>query len=92
MKLFDLLRQIADSTNSNVHPESSESFRDVVSLSGGNRVTLVILLVVYLVLLLVVGKWLWNNVLCRTVTIVKPMPNVLTLLGLVILLELVLPC
>ena len=87
MKLLNLIKEIIDSTNT-----SSESFRDVVSLSGGNRVTLVILLVVYLVLLLVVGKWLWNNVLCRTVTIVKPMPNVLTLLGLVILLELVLPC
>lgn len=69
-----------------------EGFRDVVTLSGGNRFMLLVLLVVYLVLLLLVGKWLWNNVLCRTVTIVKPMPNVLTLLGLVILLELVLPC
>ena len=69
-----------------------EGFRDVVTLSGGNRLMLLVLLVVYLVLLLVVGKWLWNNVLCKTVTIVKPMPNVLTLLGLVILLELVLPC
>ena len=69
-----------------------EGFRDVVTLSGGNRFMLLVLLVVYLVLLLLVGKWLWNNVLCKTVTIVKPMPNVLTLLGLVILLELVLPC
>ena len=69
-----------------------EGFRDVVTLSGGNRLMLLVLLVVYLVLLLLVGKWLWNNVLCKTVTIVKPMPNVLTLLGLVILLELVLPC
>lgn len=69
-----------------------EGFRDVVTLSGGNRLMLLVLLVVYLVLLLLVGKWLWNNVLCKTVTIVKPMPNVITLLGLVILLELVLPC
>jgi hypothetical protein len=71
---------------------TGDGFRDVVTLSGGNRLMLLVLLVVYLVLLLLVGKWLWNNVLCRTVTIVKPMPDVITLLGLVILLELVLPC
>jgi uncharacterized membrane protein (DUF485 family) len=69
-----------------------ESFNDMTSLSGGNKVMLVVLLVVYLLLILLVGKWLWNNVLCKTVTFAKPMPNVLTLLGLVILLELVLPC
>lgn len=69
-----------------------EDFNDMTALSGGNKLMLLILLVVYLVLLLAVGKWLWNNVLCRTVTFVKPMPDVLTLLGLVILLELVLPC
>jgi uncharacterized membrane protein (DUF485 family) len=70
----------------------SESFRDMVTLSGGNRLLLLIMLVVYLLLILMIGKWLWNNVLCRTITIAKPMPNVLTLLGLVILLELILPC
>lgn len=77
-------------TDSNMH--RSESFRDMMTLSGGNRLLLLIMLVVYLVLILMVGKWLWNNVLCKTVNIVKPMPNVLTLLGLVILLELILPC
>ena len=71
---------------------STDRFSDMVSLSGGNKVMLVVLLVVYLLLILLVGKWLWNNVLCKTVTFAKPMPNVLTLLGLVILLELVLPC
>jgi len=70
----------------------TERFNDMTSLSGGNKVMLVVLLVVYLLLILLVGKWLWNNVLCKTVTFAKPMPNVLTLLGLVILLELVLPC
>ena len=70
---------------------TTENFTDLNALSGGNRVMLVVLLVLYLVLILLVGKWLWNNVLCKTVTIVKPMPNVLTLLGLVILLELILP-
>jgi hypothetical protein len=87
MKLINNIANLLNNVRGN-----SNAFTDVHSLSGGNRLMLVLLLVVYLVLLLIVGKWLWNNVLCKTVTIVKPMPNVLTLLGLVILLELVLPC
>jgi hypothetical protein len=93
MKLLSQITQVLTSVGDTLSGDKpTEEFRDMVSLSGGNRVMLVVLLVVYLVLLLLVGKWLWNNVLCKTVTIVKPMPNVLTLLGLVILLELVLPC
>ena len=89
-----LIQGIANAVNDvlSTATGSTDRFSDMVSLSGGNKVMLVVLLVVYLLLILLVGKWLWNNVLCKTVTFAKPMPNVLTLLGLVILLELVLPC
>ena len=83
MGIMNVLNRLLD--------RAPENFTDLNALSGGNRVMLLVLLVLYLVLILLVGKWLWNNVLCKTVTIVKPMPNVLTLLGLVILLELILP-
>ena len=86
------MKIISNFTNLMSSLTGSEQFTDAIGMSGANRLTLFIVLVVYLVLLLLVGKWLWNNVLCKTVTIVKPMPNVLTLLGLVILLELILPC
>ena len=87
--IFDSAVAVADAVAGN---QSNNGFRDVAGLSGGNRMMALVVLVVYLVLLLLVGKWLWNNVLCKVVTIVKPMPDVLTLLGLVLVLELVLPC
>ena len=86
------MKPISQTIQAIVNGVTKERFNDMASLSGGNKVMLVVLLVVYLLLILLVGKWLWNNVLCKTVTFAKPMPNVLTLLGLVILLELVLPC
>lgn len=48
----------------------------------------VVILVVYILLILLVGKYLWNNVLCKAVTVVKPLPNVWHFLGLVLLLHL----
>lgn len=50
-----------------------------------------VVMVIYVVLLLLVGVWLYNNVLCKTLTVVKPLPNVWHLLGLVVLLDLMLP-
>lgn len=48
----------------------------------------VVVLVIYLALVLLLGKYLWNNVLCKAVTVVKPLPNVWHFLGLVVLLML----
>ena len=87
--IYDSAKAVADVVAGN---QSNNGFRDVAGLGGGDRMMTLVVLVVYLVLLLLVGKWLWNNVLCKVVTIVKPMPDVLTLLGLVLVLELVLPC
>ena len=70
---------------------SKESFNNTDALSGASVTALLVTLVVYLLLVLLLGKWLWNNVLCKTVTFAKPMPSVFTLLGLIILLNLVLP-
>ena len=79
-----VLRRIA----SKIAP--SESFTDVNS-NGGNLMVALLVLTIYLVLLLLVTKWLWNNVLCKVVTVVKPLPDIFTTLGLVIVLSLVLP-
>ena len=49
----------------------------------------VVILVVYILLVLLLGKYLWNNVLCKAVSVVKPLPDVWHFLGLVVLFMLV---
>jgi len=86
------MMMIKEAVQGVVDAVGGDEFRNVSSVGGGNRMVTLIVLVLYLVLLLLVGKWLWNNILCKVVTFCKPMPDVYTLLGLVVLLELVLPC
>lgn len=66
-----------------------ESFADAVrpKMTTGQLVALVL----YVALVLFAGKYLWDNVLCKVVTICKPMPSVLHLVGLILILDLVLP-
>lgn len=48
-------------------------------------------IVVHIALVLLIGKWLWDNVATKLFTICKPMPNVWYLVGLVVLLDLIYP-
>ena len=48
----------------------------------------VVVLLVWLALVLLLGKYLWNTVLCKAVTVVKPLPNIWHFLGLVVLMML----
>ncbi len=41
--------------------------------------------VLYLVIILIFGEFLWNKVLCRVVTIVKPVKSIWELLGIMLL-------
>ena len=52
---------------------------------------IVLFLTIYLVLVLIAGQFLWNEVLCKVTTICKPMPSLLHLLGLILLLDLLVP-
>ena len=52
---------------------------------------MVLFITIYLVVVLVAGQYLWNEVLCKVVTICKPMPSLLHLLGLVLLIDLLMP-
>jgi hypothetical protein len=63
--------------------EGGSTFADM--LAAG----IVILLV--LVIQLFVIQWLWNTVLTRSVSVVRPLPSLLHTLGLLILLVLVHP-
>ncbi|VVU95417.1 hypothetical protein CPAV1605_1168 [seawater metagenome] len=46
---------------------------------------------IYLALVLFVGKGLWDKVLCQAIPACKPMPSLLHFLGLVLLLDILLP-
>ena len=72
-----------------------ETFR--VAMDGSNlerelaRASLMaglIALIIFVLLALVLGPWLWNNVLTKLVTVVKPAESVWQLLGLAVLLNL----
>ena len=56
-----------------------------------NIISMLLVIIIWLLLLLFVSKYLWNEVLVKLVTVVKPASSVLQLLGLVILLEIMLP-
>ena len=77
---------------------AKESFQNVLSggregfnKETGNYIAMLLALLLWLAVLLVVSKYLWNEVLVKLVTVVKPATSVLQLLGLVILLEIMLP-
>ena len=69
--------------------------KDTFGDTNNNRpkmtVGLVVAMVLYLLLVLFVGKSLWDNVMCRVVDVCKPMPSLLHFLGLVLLLDLLIP-
>lgn len=48
-------------------------------------------LAIYLTLILFLGKFLWNEVMVKVVSVCKPMPSMLHLLGLVLLIDLLAP-
>ena len=56
-----------------------------------NILAMLLVLLLWLALLLLISKYLWNEVLVNLVTVVKPASNVFQLLGLVILLEIMIP-
>ena len=77
---------------------AKESFQNVLS-SGregftnntSNYIAMLLALLLWLAVLLVFSKYLWNEVLVKLVTVVKPATSILQLLGLVVLLEIMLP-
>ena len=56
-----------------------------------NPLTATFLIVAWIVLIIWVGKYLWNNVLSRVVTVVKPMDNLWQMFGLMILIGILFP-
>lgn len=68
-----------------------ESFEDVKDASTGEVIVALLFLVLIVVITLLIGKWLWNSVLCKHVTIVKPVDSVFTVLLIMIAIDWFLP-
>tara|TARA_B100001057_G_scaffold498536_1_gene605838 strand:+ start:2817 stop:3086 length:270 start_codon:yes stop_codon:yes gene_type:complete len=49
------------------------------------------IMLLYLLIILLVGKWLFNNVLIKTFPMIRPVPDVWHLLGLIIIIDFLLP-
>ena len=84
-----MLFEFIDKTIRSVLPGRRENFGDRSETM--KYVALLITILLWIVLLLLVSKLLWNNVLCDIVTIVKPVKSVFQILGLVVLLQLISP-
>jgi hypothetical protein len=54
-------------------------------------IALLVTVLLWLLLILLVAKYLWNEVLCHMVTFAKPTKSVFHLLGLVVLLNILAP-
>ena len=61
------------------------------STNYGQMMVLLIIVILWLCLVLLVGKHLWNECLCKVVTICKPMDSVFSLLGVIVLLDILKP-
>jgi len=75
--------------------ESFKTSQDTFTDVNRNKLTVAVitLLLVFLLLVLVLifGKFLWNKVACKYITIFKPINTVIELLAIMVLLDLILP-
>jgi hypothetical protein len=72
-------------TNSN----TKEGMNGVSSWNGSEALASFIVLIIIILFILIIGKFLWNVVLCRLLTIAKPADSIWQILGLAILLNLI---
>lgn len=68
-----------------------ETFEDVKDASTGEVIVAILFISLVVVITLLIGKWLWNSVLCKHVTIVKPVDSVFTVLLIMIAIDWFLP-
>ena len=77
-------------TNTNANANNNTNNNN----SNGRKPNMLVSLVVftiYLILVLLVGKYLWNECLCKVITVCKPVQDIFTLLGVILLVDLIHP-
>ena len=96
---YSSLNSLSRTIVNSLSPQSKNSFADVSNnrmpdvstMSTGQLVCFIILLILYILLVLFVGKLLFNNVLCVLFPGVKQASSMWQILGLMILFNLILP-
>lgn len=68
---------------------TKEGMNGVSSWNGSEALAAFIVLIIIILFILIIGKFLWNVVLCRLLTIAKPADSIWQILGLAILLNLI---
>jgi glucan phosphoethanolaminetransferase (alkaline phosphatase superfamily) len=68
---------------------TKEGMNGVSSWNGSEALASFIVLIIIILFILIIGKFLWNVVLCRLLTIAKPADSIWQILGLAILLNLI---
>jgi len=58
-------------------------------MTNASALSFLIATVAVYILLMLIGKWLWNNVVVQMVTVAKPIDSVFYLIGFAILVKLV---
>ena len=81
-------------TNTNANANANANNNTNNNNSNGRRPNMLVSLIVftiYLILVLLVGKYLWNECLCKVITVCKPVQDIFTLLGVILLVDLIHP-
>jgi hypothetical protein len=86
--LYGVLTDLATKVGVPV-PKKGEQFTDVNKTTA--FIISLVILIVWILIVLFVGKWLWNEVLCEVVSFAKPVKSVFQILGLFVLLEIIAP-
>lgn len=91
MTVTSVLNQALKEGFANNNVVNSNNNNNNVKPQNTNMLALLVMLIVYFVLVLLVGKYLWNECLCKVVTICKPINNVFTLLGVILIIDMLHP-
>jgi len=57
----------------------------------GQMIVLLIVVVIWISLVLIVGKYLWNECLCKVLTICKPTDDLFVIFGIILLFDILHP-
>jgi len=93
------LQNIIEKFFSNVMTKNKEQFMnaqgqiDIAALqSTENKAAVMAFVITYLaiyILLLLLGKWIWNNMIVEMFSVVRPVDSIFNILGLAILVKLI---
>lgn len=87
MTVLEKLVKMVTTSVDTITGDSSESFQNVMTKNELTMTDIVVVLL-YLLIVFMFGKYLWNKVACSHVTVLKPLTSVWQLLGLSLLVQL----